>query len=214
MVLQKGSEGEKIVCPFVKIQYIMGKCKGDRFLVSYFLYIEMEAKEMTSQKKRTEKLALRGMLLAVAFVLSWVEAQLPPLAAVPGVKLGLTNLVVLVALYRLGTKDALILNVVRIVLVSLTFGNLFSLLYSLAGGILSAAVMILLKKTGSFRMTGVSLAGGIFHNVGQILVAMVVLESSGVLYYMGVLWISGMLAGIAVGLVGAQLVKRLPAELM
>ena len=157
---------------------------------------------------RTQKTALRGMLIAVAFVLSWLEAQLPPLAMVPGVKLGLTNLVVLVAIYRLSTMDALVINGIRILLVAFTFGNMFSLLYSFAGGMLSTIVM----RSGRFRLPVVSVAGGIVHNIGQILVAMVVLESTGVAYYLGVLWFSGMIAGAVVGMIGAGVVKRLPEE--
>ncbi len=169
---------------------------------------------MSSGNGRTDnikKLALRGMLVALAFVFAWLEAQLPPLMTVPGIKLGLTNLVVLVALYRLGARDAFVLNIVRIVLVGLTFGNLFAMLYSMAGGMLSTAVMTLLKRSGKFSIPVVSIAGGIFHNIGQILVAMVVLRSAGVMYYMGILWFSGMAAGAAVGIVGAQVVKRLPS---
>ena len=152
------------------------------------------------------------MLIAVAFVLSWLEAKLPPLAMVPGVKLGLTNLVVLVAIYRLSTMDALVINGIRILLVAFTFGNMFSLLYSFAGGMLSTIVMLLLKRSGRFRLPVVSVAGGIVHNIGQILVAMVVLESTGVAYYLGVLWFSGMIAGAVVGMIGAGVVKRLPEE--
>lgn len=159
---------------------------------------------------RTHKIALRGMLIAVAFVLSWLEAQLPPLGMVPGVKLGLTNLAVLVAVYRLGTADAMMINIVRIFLVSFTFGNMFSLWYSLAGGMLSTIVMLVLHRTGKFHLPVVSIAGGVVHNIGQILVAMVVLGSSGVVYYMGVLWFSGMIAGALVGLIGAGVVHRLP----
>jgi len=161
---------------------------------------------------RTQKTALRGMLIAVAFVLSWLEAQFPPLAMVPGVKLGLTNLVVLVAIYRLSTMDAFVINGIRILLVAFTFGNMFSLLYSFAGGMLSTIVMLLLKRSGRFRLPVVSVAGGIVHNIGQILVAMVVLESTGVAYYLGVLWFSGMIAGAVVGMIGAGVVKRLPEE--
>ena len=142
---------------------------------------------------RTQKTALRGMLIAVAFVLSWLEAQLPPLAMVPGVKLGLTNLVVLVAIYRLSTMDALVINGIRILLVAFTFGNMFSLLYSFAGGMLSTIVMLLLKRSGRFRLPVVSVAGGIVHNLG-------------------VLWFSGMIAGAVVGMIGAGVVKRLPEE--
>lgn len=167
---------------------------------------------MPSQNNRTGKLAMRGMLVAVAMVLSWLEAQLPVFFAVPGMKLGLTNLVVLIALYRFGKKDAMIINILRILLVGLSFGNMFSMIYSLAGGLLSGIVMILLYMTKRFRMVSVSLAGGIFHNIGQILVAMFVLESSSVLYYLPVLWISGMAAGVFVGLLGAQVVRRLPEQ--
>ena len=131
---------------------------------------------------------------------------------VPGVKLGLTNLVVLVAIYRLSTMDALVINGIRILLVAFTFGNMFSLLYSFAGGMLSTIVMLLLKRSGRFRLPVVSVAGGIVHNIGQILVAMVVLESTGVAYYLGVLWFSGMIAGAVVGLIGVGVVKRLPEE--
>lgn len=131
---------------------------------------------------------------------------------VPGVKLGLTNLVVLVAIYRLSTMDALVINGIRILLVAFTFGNMFSLLYSFAGGMLSTIVMLLLKRSGRFRLPVVSVAGGIVHNIGQILVAMVVLESTGVAYYLGVLWFSGMIAGAVVGMIGTGVVKRLPEE--
>lgn len=165
---------------------------------------------MTRDTKKTEKVALRGMLVAAAMVLSWLEAQIPAFFAVPGMKLGLTNLVVLIALYKLGEKDALFINFLRILLVGLTFGNLFSLVYSLAGGMLSGIGMILLKKTGKFGVAGVSLAGGVLHNVGQILVAMIVLETSAVIYYLPVLWISGIAAGLVIGLISAQVIKRLP----
>ena len=166
------------------------------------------------RKKRldTQKLALRGMLVAAAFILSWIEAQIPAFFSVPGIKLGLTNLVVLVALYCLGEKDAVAVNILRILLAGFTFGNVFSLLYSMAGGILSGVMMILLKKSGKFQLATVSVAGGVSHNVGQILVAMVVLETKSILYYLPVLWISGITAGLVVGLIGQEVVKRLPKE--
>lgn len=162
------------------------------------------------QDRQTKSIAVRGVLVAVAMVLSWLESQIPLFFAVPGMKLGLTNLVVLVALYLLGRKDAIIINFVRIVLVGISFGNAFSMLYSLAGGLLSGGVMILLQRSGRFSVIGVSLAGGISHNIGQILLAMLVLETSYVLYYLPVLWISGIAAGVAVGFLGAKVIKRLP----
>lgn len=165
---------------------------------------------MVRHRTDTNKLALRGLMIAAAFILSWVESQIPAFFAVPGIKLGLTNLVVLVALYCLSEKDAIWMNLLRIVLVGCTFGNMFSLLYSLAGGILSGLTMILLKRFGKFHITAVSIAGGVMHNVGQILVAMLVLETKSILYYLPVLWISGIVAGLVVGLIGKEVVQRLP----
>jgi len=159
-----------------------------------------------------KKVALYGMLTALAFVLSYVESLLPVYFAVPGMKLGLTNLVVLTALYRMRERDALLLNIVRIVLVGLTFGSMFSMLYSLAGGVLSWLVMTLLHRSPSFSITGVSIAGGVAHNVGQILVAICVLETTALIYYLPFLLISGLAAGAVIGLLGSQLVKRLPAS--
>lgn len=158
---------------------------------------------------KTPKLALLGMLVALAMVLSWLEAQIPVFVAVPGMKLGLTNLVVLTALYGLGAKEAVFLNFVRILLVGLTFGNMVSFLYSLAGGIFSGMIMIGLKRTNRFSVITVSVAGGVFHNVGQILVAMVILETASLVYYLPFLWLGGMVSGLLVGILGAQLVKRL-----
>lgn len=158
---------------------------------------------------KTPKLALLGMLVALAMVLSWLETQIPVFVAVPGMKLGLTNLVVLTALYGLGAKEAVFLNFVRILLVGLTFGNMVSFLYSLAGGILSGMIMIGLKRMNRFSVITVSVAGGVFHNVGQILVAMVILETASLVYYLPFLWLGGMVSGLLVGILGAQLVKRL-----
>ena len=151
-----------------------------------------------------------ALLTALAMVLSWVEFLLPLPTAIPGVKLGLTNLVVLFALYRLGTRSAWCLSLLRVLLVSFTFGNAFSLWYSLAGAVLSLLVMVGLKKTGKFSVTGVSVAGAVSHNLGQILVAMAVLRSAAVVYYYPALLLSGTVAGICVGLAGAVLVRRIP----
>jgi len=158
---------------------------------------------------RERKVALYGLLTALAFVLSYIEAQIPVFFAMPGMKLGLTNLVILFSLYRMSSRDALLLNVVRMILVAATFGNLFSLAYSLAGGILSWLAMILLKRTKKFSMVGVSVAGGVAHNVGQILVAIFVLETGKLIYYLPVLLVSGLAAGVVVGILGGELVKRI-----
>lgn len=159
---------------------------------------------------KTKRLALYGILAALALVLSYIEAMIPTFFAVPGMKLGLTNLVVLVALYRMGTKPALVINFARILLTSILFGTVVSLWYSLAGGLLSGIVMILLKNTGKFQPLTVSVAGGVMHNVGQILVAMVVMQTNAIAWYLLVLWISGIAAGTIIGVLGSWMLSRLP----
>lgn len=167
-------------------------------------------KEKLEQRK-TKLIAIRGMLIGLAFVLSWLEAQLPGFVAVPGVKLGLTNLVVLLALYEVSPKDAIAINSIRILLTGLTFGNMVYFVYSLAGGLLSTLVMIVLYRTKRFHLVTVSIAGGVFHNVGQILVAMVLLETQMLVYYLPFLWIGGMISGTLIGLLGGLLMKHLSA---
>lgn len=158
----------------------------------------------------TRKISIYGLLVALAMVLSWIECRFGFTMMVPGMKLGLTNLVVLLALYKIGYKDAIIINFIRILLVSMTFGNMFSFLYSLAGGLLSGIVMIILKKTDKINLVTVSVVGGIFHNVGQIIVAMVVMNTVHIAYYLAVLWVSGIVAGVIIGILSAQIVRRIP----
>ena len=158
---------------------------------------------------KTRDISRFALLTALAMVLSWVESLVPLSVAVPGVKLGLTNLVVLFALYRMGTRAAWCLSLVRVLLVSFTFGNAFSLWYSLAGAILSLLVMMALKATGKFSVTGVSVAGAVCHNLGQILVAMAVLRSTAVAFYYPALLLSGTIAGVCIGLAGGVLVRRI-----
>ena len=157
-----------------------------------------------------KKIAFYGLLIALAFVLSYIESLIPVFIAIPGAKLGLTNLVVLIALERFGKKDAFIINMIRILLVGFTFGNTFSLLYSFAGGILSFLIMILLKKTKKFSLVGISVSGGVGHNIGQIMVAAFVLESKALIYYLPFLLIIGTIAGVIIGILSAEILKRLP----
>lgn len=160
---------------------------------------------------KTAKIAQYGLIIALALVLSYLESLVPPLG-VPGVKLGLPNLAVMFALYRLSLRDACVISLVRAALVSLLFGNGMSLAYSLAGATLSLAVMGLLKKTGKFSCVGVSVAGGVAHNAGQILVAMAVLETSRLAWYLPVLCVAGTVAGVLIGMVSGVLVKRIPNQ--
>ena len=158
---------------------------------------------------KPEKVAQYGLLTALALALSWVESLLPPLG-VPGVKLGLPNLAIVFALYRLGFREACVISLARVVLVTLLFGNGAALAYSVAGAAMSLALMGLLKRTGKFSSVGVSVAGGVAHNAGQILVAMALLETSRLAWYLPVLWVSGTVAGVLIGIVAGVLVKRVP----
>ena len=159
-----------------------------------------------------KKIAYYGLLVALAFVFSYIEFLIPINFGVPGIKLGLSNLVVIIALYLSGTVSAICISLIRIVLVSFTFGNMAALMYSLAGGVLSLLIMIIAKKTKKLSTMGVSVMGGVFHNVGQILVAMVVLETGRLIYYLPVLIVSGLVAGVVIGILGAQVIARLPKD--
>ena len=157
-----------------------------------------------------KKIAVYGLLIALAFVLSYLESLLPIFIAVPGVKLGLTNLVVLVAIKLMGKKDGFFINMIRILLVAMTFGNAYSFWYSLAGGLLSFFVMLLFLRWKTFSIVGVSVAGAISHNMAQIMVAIFVLDTASLLYYLPVLILSGTRAGVIVGILCGEIVKRLP----
>ena len=159
-------------------------------------------------KYSAKKIALLGLCTAIAMVFAWIESQLPPLvAAVPGIKLGLPNIVTVFCLYRFGWKEAASVSFVRIVTVSLLF-NPATLPYSLAGGFLSLLGMILLKKTNLLSTTGVSVAGGVLHNAGQILMAMLIMSTAGLGYYFIILAVTGTVSGIFVGLCGGFAVRR------
>ena len=155
------------------------------------------------------KAAYFGVFTALALIFSYVETLIPIQVGIPGMKLGLANLVVVVVLYKKGTKEAYILSVVRVVLSGFLFGNLFSIVYSLAGGLLSLTVMVILKRTKAFTLLGISAMGGVFHNIGQLIMAAIVLESLSIGYYFSVLLISGLVTGILIGIVSAEMLKRL-----
>lgn len=156
-----------------------------------------------------KKTANMGMLVALAFIFSYIESLIPISVGIPGIKLGLANMVVIVTLYLMGAGSAFMLSLVRIVLTGFTFGNLAMMMYSLAGGMLSLLVMVIARKTKLFSVTGVSVLGAVFHNVGQIIVAALVVENSSLFYYLPVLLVSGVVFGIIIGVVGSVLIKRL-----
>lgn len=150
-----------------------------------------------------------GVFTALALMFSYIETLIPVQFGIPGIKLGLANLMIVIMLYKRNAKDALLLSVVRILLSGFLFGNLSSILYSLVGGILSLCVMTLLKKKGGFSVIGVSVAGGVTHNVGQLIVAMLVVETYQVGYYFPILLVAGVLTGMGIGIVSQEVLKRI-----
>ena len=159
------------------------------------------------------RVALTGMMASLALIFSDVEVLFPFNAGIPGVKLGLANLVPLIILYRLDARYAFAANLIRVILAGLLFSGLFAALYSLAGSLASFLVMYLLKKTRLFSVIGVSTAGGVFHNLGQLIVAMLAVSGPQLFHYMPVLIISGMIAGIIVGIGASILLDRIPEKL-
>ena len=159
------------------------------------------------------RVALTGLLAALALIFSYVEVLVPFNAGVPGIKLGLANLVPLIILYRMDARYAFAANLIRVFLAGLLFSGMFAALYSLAGSVTSFIVMYLLKKTNLFSVIGVSTAGGVFHNIGQLCVAILAISGPQLIHYLPVLIISGMIAGIIVGIGAAVLLDRIPAKL-
>ena len=156
-----------------------------------------------------KKTAYLGVFLAIALVCSYIETLIPFHFGIPGVKLGLTNLVVVLVLYGIGAKEAFGISVLRILITGILFGNVFSILYSFSGGILSFLAMLLLKKTNKLACVSVSVAGGISHNIGQLLVAAMIVQNFHIFFYIPVLLLSGLLTGFLIGILAQELLIRL-----
>lgn len=155
------------------------------------------------------KTAYLGLYCGAAILLSYVEGLIPVFTAIPGMKLGLPNLAVVTALYFYSWREAAMVSVVRIAVVGLLFGNLFSVCFSLAGGLLSLLLMALAKRTGLLDCTGVSLVGALGHNAGQIAAAVFLVENARIAYYFIPLAIAGIVAGIVIGLLSGMMLRRL-----
>ena len=169
---------------------------------------------MKNRSEKIQKLTLLGLCASVALLLSYVEAMIPPLfSAIPGIKMGLPNVVIVFVLYRYGVRDASLVSVVRLIIVAMLFGSVTTFIYSLAGAVLSLLVMAILKKLDFLSTVGVSVAGGVCHNIGQIIVAMILLNTAEIGYYMIVLAITGTIAGILIGIAGAFVLKRFPKKI-
>lgn len=155
------------------------------------------------------KTAYLGVFAALAIIFGYVESLIPFHIGIPGVKLGLANIIIVVMLYKMGTKDAGIITVIRVIVVGFLFSNAFSIIYSLAGCFLSLLSMHFLKKKDYFSIYGISMAGGVAHNIGQIAMAAMIMETESIWYYMPVLLISGVITGLIIGIVSNEMLKRL-----
>lgn len=163
-------------------------------------------------KINTKKLVLIGVLAAVAMILSYIEALLPPIySAVPGIKLGLANIAIIFALYSVDFKSAALISAIKVFLSALLFGSVTSFIYSFSGAVLSLVVMALMKKSTLFSPVGVSVAGAVMHNVGQVFCAIIILGTAEIGYYLTFLSVSAVVSGVLVGLVSALLIKKLRA---
>ena len=162
---------------------------------------------------RVRKMTLLALTVSFALILSFIESRVPAFVAIPGIKVGLANIAVIFTLYKLGLKEAITVSVIRVVIVSMLFGSPVSLMYSAAGALLSICSMVILKKLTQLTEIAVSVAGGVMHNVGQITMASILLDTNVVVYYLPFLILSGTVAGIAVGVASAILIKRINVNL-
>ena len=160
-------------------------------------------------RSNTKRLTALALTISFALILSYIESRIPALVAIPGIKAGLANIAVIFTLYKFGLKEAAAVSLIRVVIVSMLFGSPISMIYSIAGAVLSLASMALLKRLTPLNEISVSICGGIMHNVGQIAMASIMLSTNAVVYYLPFLILSGTLAGIAVGAASALLIKRI-----
>ncbi|NLJ70165.1 MAG: Gx transporter family protein [Clostridiaceae bacterium] len=158
---------------------------------------------------KTKRITLLAMLIALSMVLSYLESLLPQVYIVPGIKIGLANIPVMFAIFKLKPSDALLISGIRIFLLAILFRNFLSFIFSITGGLMSIAFMLLFKKMKTFSIMGISVIGGVAHNLGQILIAVFVVNTPGLLFYLPILIIAGTLAGIVIGLICNLLVEHI-----
>ena len=164
---------------------------------------------MNKTRQKTQRVALMGLMLSLMLILGFVESRLP-VPGLPGVKLGLSNGVLLFTLYLLDVPSALLLMVLKILLSGFLFGNPSSMMYAAAGGVVSLTGMILLSRSRQFSPVVVSMAGGLLHNVGQVGLAMIILQTPGLLGYMAILMLIGMVTGLATGVAAKAVIQHFP----
>ena len=160
-----------------------------------------------------KKTAYLGVMLALALICSYVEVLIPIPIGIPGIKLGLANVVIVFAMYSMGIKEALVLSIMRVTISGFMFGNVIAIAYSLSGGLLSLLIMFLLKKTDKLSVISVSIAGGIFHNIGQMIIATILVDNYYVLYYVPVLMVAGFITGACIGVVAQEVFLRIGKQM-
>ena len=160
-----------------------------------------------------KKTAYLGVMLALALICSYVEVLIPIPIGIPGIKLGLANIVIVFAMYSMGIKEAVVLSIMRVTISGFMFGNVIAIAYSLSGGLLSLLIMFLLKKTDKLSVISVSIAGGIFHNIGQMIIATILVDNYYVLYYVPVLMIAGFITGACIGVVAQEVFLRIGKQM-
>ena len=160
-------------------------------------------------KQNTRKLTALALTISFALILSYIESRIPAFVAIPGIKIGLANIAVIFTLDKFGAKEAVLISILRILLVSMMFGSPVSMIYSIAGAVLSLGSMIILKRLTQLREVAISVVGGVMHNVGQIATASLMISTNIIIYYLPFLILSGTIAGIAVGVASALLIRRI-----
>lgn len=164
-------------------------------------------------KNRITHIASLAAFAAIAIIFGYVEALIPLNFGIPGVKLGVANLVILIMMYRTHAAcsfgDMLAVDIVRIVIVGFLFGNMYGIIYSLCGGVVSLVFMYILKRSNCLGMIGVSIIGGVTHNLAQLIVAMIVVDQLKIVFYAPVLLLSGTICGCLLGVIGNLIVIRL-----
>lgn len=161
---------------------------------------------------RIRRLAVSALLVTVMLMLGYVESLVP--TGLPGVKLGLSNSVLILAIVWLGIPAAFALMVVKVLLSGFLFSGVNAMMYAFAGGLLSMVVMSVLYKTRAFSLTPIAMAGAVAHNVGQVALAMLILQTAKLVYYMAILMLAGLVTGFVTGTIASILIRRLPRDLL
>ncbi len=158
---------------------------------------------------KNKKIALCGMFVGLALILSYLEVLIPVNVAVPGIKIGLANIITIIALYKIGIKEGVIIGIIRVILSGFMFSGLSTIIYGLAGTILSITIMVIIKNIKATSVISVSAIGAVCHNLGQIVVAFIVVDNINIFYYMPVLIISGVVSGVIIGIISGILIKNI-----